>query len=242
VARAVLVHAFDNALRLLQPIIPFIAETLWAKLPAIAGGVARGGDFLCTSAWPVVRVTPLAGGDDFEIGRKYVLGGRQVRSDNKVKPSQRIVMEIRPTRADAAATKALASLIGDLVRANVTVVTEVNGVVTRDVTVQVDGVAAMGEIGVISSVVAGGGEIIVPVSSFGQEISAADTAKECARLKTELESTQKILAGVQSKLGNESFTSRAKPDVVEGARAQERDLLQKVESLTRKVEALCGTA
>jgi valyl-tRNA synthetase len=118
-------------------------------------------------------------------------------------------------------------VIGDLVRA--------------DVTVEMDGIGTPATADVISSVVAGGGEIIVPVSSFGQEISAADTAKECARLKTELEATQKILAGVQSKLGNESFTSRAKPDVVEGARAQERDLLQKVESLTRKVEALCGT-
>jgi valyl-tRNA synthetase len=90
-------------------------------------------------------------------------------------------------------------------------------------------------------VVAGGGEIIVPVSSFGQEMSTADTEKEIARLRTELESTQKILGGVQAKLGNESFTSRAKPEVVEGARAQERDLAQKVDALSRKIEALCGT-
>ncbi len=227
VARAVLVHAFDNALRLLQPIIPFIAETLWAKLPALSDGTARGGAFLCTSAWPDVRATPLAGGDDFEIGRKYVLAGRQLRSDNKVKPSQRIRMELVPTGADAQAVQSLSEVIGDLVRA--------------DVTMQLNGASATGSVGTVTVVVSGGGEIIAPVSSFGQEISAADTAKECARLRTELDSTQKILAGVQSKLGNESFTSRAKPDVVEGARAQERDLSQKVDALTRKVEALCGT-
>ena len=62
-----------------------------------------------------------------------------------------------------------------------------------------------------------------------------------ARLTGEREQTQKILVGVTAKLGNESFTSRAKPEVVEGARAQERDLTQKVDALTRKIEALCGT-
>src|SRR5215831_5429175 len=34
VARAVLVHAFDCALRLLHPIVPFVTEALWQRLPA----------------------------------------------------------------------------------------------------------------------------------------------------------------------------------------------------------------
>jgi valyl-tRNA synthetase len=33
VARAVLTHAFDSALRLLHPIVPFITEALWQRLP-----------------------------------------------------------------------------------------------------------------------------------------------------------------------------------------------------------------
>ena len=33
VARAVLVHAFDSALRLLHPIVPFVTESLWQRLP-----------------------------------------------------------------------------------------------------------------------------------------------------------------------------------------------------------------
>jgi valyl-tRNA synthetase len=87
----------------------------------------------------------------------------------------------------------------------------------------------------------GGTEIVIAMSELVGEESAEDTAKECARLRTELESTLRILSAVQAKLGNEAFTSRAKTEVVEGARAQERDLTQKVDALTRKVEALCGT-
>ena len=37
-ARAVLVHAFDNALRLLHPIVPFVTETLWQRLPGHVDG------------------------------------------------------------------------------------------------------------------------------------------------------------------------------------------------------------
>src|SRR3954469_19112771 len=33
VARAVLVHCFDQALRLLHPVVPFVTEALWQKLP-----------------------------------------------------------------------------------------------------------------------------------------------------------------------------------------------------------------
>jgi valyl-tRNA synthetase len=90
-------------------------------------------------------------------------------------------------------------------------------------------------------VLSGGSEVIVALAELVEAESAEDTAKECARLTAEREQTQKILAGVTAKLSNESFTSRAKPEVVEGARAQERDLTQKVDALTRKIEALCGT-
>ncbi|OYV65428.1 MAG: hypothetical protein B7Z72_12285, partial [Gemmatimonadetes bacterium 21-71-4] len=47
VARAVLVHAFDMALRLLHPIVPFITEAIWQRLPSRAAGA-----LLMTAEWP----------------------------------------------------------------------------------------------------------------------------------------------------------------------------------------------
>ncbi len=38
VARAVLVHVFDQALRLLHPVVPFVTEALWQRLPARTSG------------------------------------------------------------------------------------------------------------------------------------------------------------------------------------------------------------
>jgi valyl-tRNA synthetase len=225
VARAVLVHAFDNALRLLQPVIPFITETLWAKLPALSDGSARGGEFLCTSDWPTIAAPRAKSGDTFELVRNAAIAIRQLRNEYKTKPVTQIDVTLVPSAADANDAPALAATIGALTRATVTVAASATGATTA----------------LAQAILPGGSEISIPLSQLQVAESAEDIAKECARLKTELESTQKILAGVTAKLSNESFTSRAKPEVVDGARAQERDLTQKTDALTRKIEALCGT-
>ena len=73
VARAVLVHAFDGALRLLHPIVPFVTEALWQKLtkgvipsPSTSLGVNSARDLLlATSKWPVAE------------GQGHLLGARE---------------------------------------------------------------------------------------------------------------------------------------------------------------------
>jgi valyl-tRNA synthetase len=223
VARAVLVHAFDNALRLLQPILPFISETLWARLPAHADGSARGAEFLATSSWPVPRATTHGTGEAFELVRNAVIGIRQIRNEYKVKPGATLDVSLTPAAADTAAAT-LIDTIGALTRTTVRLTA--------------DGAPASGT---AHQVLPGGSEISIPLAQLMGTESAEDVAKECARLQAERTQTQQILAGVTAKLANESFVSRAKPEVVEGARAQERDLTQKVTALSRKIEALCGT-
>jgi len=225
VARAVLVHAFDNALRLLQPVIPFITETLWAKLPAFTDGSARGTEFLCTSAWPNGRdVAP--GGAAFELVLNGVVAIRQIRSEYKVKMAKPIEVTLVPAGGDRSSAAMLAETIGALTRSTVSL---------ASVAPSTDGGASAHQ------VLTGGTEIVIALAQLREAESAGDTLKEIARLRGEIEQTQKLLDGVNAKLGNESFTTRAKPEVVDGARGQARDLSQKVDALTRKVEALCDT-
>ena len=225
VARAVLVHAFDNALRLLQPVIPFITETLWAKLPAFTDGASRGMDFLCTSSWPRARGTA-PGGAAFDLVLSSVVAIRQVRNEYKVKMGKPIEVTLVPAGADVPSAPLLAETIGSLTRSTVTVT-------SRAPTTE-GGASA-------HQLLTGGTEIVIALAQLRETESAEDTQKEIARLQGEIAQTQKLLDGVTAKLGNESFTSRAKPEVVEGARGQARDLSQRVDALTRKVEALCGT-
>ena len=66
VARAVLLHVFDQALRLLHPIVPFVTEALWQRLPGHVDGT-----FLATASWPAARAGADADASD----------GRRVRAD-----------------------------------------------------------------------------------------------------------------------------------------------------------------
>ena len=48
------------------------------------------------------------------------------------------------------------------------------------------------------------------------------------------------LASLTARLGNESFTSRAKPEIVAAERQKERDWTEKLAQLRDKVATLCG--
>ena len=56
-----------------------------------------------------------------------------------------------------------------------------------------------------------------------------------SRLKKELENLEKIVNGIRSKLANEAFTTKAPPEIIEGARHQ---LLENEAKLNETREAL----
>ncbi|MCH7232530.1 valine--tRNA ligase [Glycomyces sp. L485] len=88
--RRVLGHVFDQLLRLLHPVIPFVTEELWLEL---TGGEERG-DSLTVAAWPE------AAGSDDETERlvaalqHLVVEVRRFRDGQGVKPSQRVAARL----------------------------------------------------------------------------------------------------------------------------------------------------
>src|SRR6478609_3450529 len=67
-----------------------------------------------------------------------------------------------------------------------------------------------------------------------------DLEKECARVRTELAQLEKQLASLQQRLANDSFVSRAKPEVVEGERTKLVEWTARREQLASKTRTLCG--
>jgi len=65
-----------------------------------------------------------------------------------------------------------------------------------------------------------------------------DPAAERARLTKELDTVTKHIAGTEARLGNEAFTSKAPPAVLEGARKQLADQRAKAAELQRLLAAL----
>ncbi|WP_194838854.1 valine--tRNA ligase [Nocardia sp. XZ_19_369] len=90
--RAVLGHVLDVLLRLLQPIMPFITETLWTTL--------TGGESLVIATWPTVSgQTP---DEDAALRiksvQKLITEIRRFRSDQGLAPRKRVPTELSGTR------------------------------------------------------------------------------------------------------------------------------------------------
>ncbi|MEX2182790.1 MAG: valine--tRNA ligase [Gemmatimonadaceae bacterium] len=113
VARAVLVHVFDHGLRLLHPIMPFVTETLWQRLPGRAVGA-----FLAVAPWP--RAGGTTGGEAFDVVRETIDAIRGLRAEYAVTPGQPIRAYVADARRGAALADS-AALIQRLARCALTI-------------------------------------------------------------------------------------------------------------------------
>ncbi|HJP59025.1 MAG TPA: valine--tRNA ligase [Gemmatimonadaceae bacterium] len=216
VARTVLTHTFDYALRLLHPIMPFITETLWQRLPVPV--VTERCEFLAIAPWPIP--TPLSREDKeavagFDLVREAVGAVRQIRSDYSIPPGTSIDVHIR-SRGNSKLFSEHSSVIGRLSRASV----------------HVDGESISA--GAAHAVLADGTELIVPLGGI------VDLKKECGKLRTELDQLDKQLESLSKRLENEGFTSRAPAQVVDSERKKKDEWLKRREQLAEKVKAVCG--
>ena len=210
VARAVAVHAFDMSLRLLHPVMPFITEALWQRLPG-----HEEGTFIAVAEWPRAARWRDAASDEFEVVREAVAALRQIRSDYNVAPAKQVDAVLTAHSGAARVLGEERGLIGRLARAAVTV-------------------GAAPDAPAAQKVLAGGSEAHVLLAGI------VDLEKECKRAKDELANLEKQLGGLRGRLSNESFLARAKPEVVEAERQKEREWGARREQLARKVESLCG--
>jgi valyl-tRNA synthetase len=216
VARSVLTHVFDYALRLLHPIMPFITETLWQRLPFPVA--ADRCEFLAIAPWPLPHPVSKSETDSiarFDLVREAVSAVRQIRSDYAIAPGKSIDALVR-SPANSGIFTEHARLIGQLARATLKV-----GASSTD--------AAAGH-----SVLTDGSEVIVPLGGL------VDLAKECGKLRGELEQLETQLQSLSARIRNEGFTSRAPAAVVESERKKEDEWIKRREQLAAKVKALCG--
>jgi valyl-tRNA synthetase len=214
VARAVLAHAFDQALRLLHPIVPFISEALWQKLPGRADR-----EFLACSSWPT-ETAPDERAAEFELAREAVRAIRQLRGDYNIPVGKQVAATIVPSTADGQRARRVLDeergLIGKLAMSTVTIADA-----------SPEGAAA-------HHILSDGSHVVLPLAG------TVDVDKECARLRTELAALDKQLTALRGRLANESFVTRAKPEIVEAERVKEREWTTRRDQMEQKVRSLCG--
>ena len=114
VARAVLVHSFDQVLRLLQPIVPFVTDALWQRLPRTDESA------LAIAAWPTVR-TITGDAREFDLVIEAVNAIRRLRADYSVPPGKSVTCTIVPSAASRTLFADESLLAGRLARAEISV-------------------------------------------------------------------------------------------------------------------------
>ncbi len=194
IAQGVLVTVLETALRMLHPVIPFVTEEIWEKLPK----PNAFGDSLMTAVYPSVNEDMIDEDAERDMGLVHgVIGAaRTLRSTYHVPPAQKIAVEIRTqgknSRAVLTEWKSIVETVGRL---------EVS------ITDATDAVPQSAK-----AIVGGDIEVIVPLAGL------VDIDAERARIKKEIAKTEKEITGTEKKLSNEKFLARAPEEVVEEQR------------------------
>jgi valyl-tRNA synthetase len=229
IARAVLTEVFGASLRLLHPVVPFITEALWNRMP-LSNGDAR--ESIVTAKWPTVNAA-YAAETEFELVREAIMELRQLRAEYSIPPGQTITAELLPPARGASATPAdalrilleEAALIQQLARC------EVVEYVPGDISVTAAHATGKGAMIILAS----GPRLFVPLGGV------IDIDRECAKARAELDKLATQLDSLSARLQNAAFTDRAPAEIVRSERQKQHDWTRRREQLTEKVRSLCGS-
>ncbi len=205
--------AFDAALRLLHPFMPFLTEELWHQLPQKAGAKS-----IALDRFPEARVDwkNTKALSDVALIQEVVTAMRTIRAELKLDPKKKV-------QADFSAGDAIAR---DLIVAN---------------RAAIERFAALSGLRVTSERLQGDG-MTRSTSAFDLRIPFTEIVNpqvEIARLKKEIEGLQKAIASKERQLGDETFRSRAPEKIIKGLEAtlaEQRIELQKLQERLRQLE------
>ena len=190
--RRVLGFVLDQMLRLLHPVMPFVTDELWCAL--------TGEDSVMMASWPSYSLSDPAAEDEIGSLMRLVTEIRRFRSDQGLRPGQRVParlagIEETPLAAHDAAIRTLLRLTEPEAGFSVSAALAAEGV-----TVELD--------------LAG----------------TVDLDAERKRLEKDLAAARKEAQQMSAKLGNAAFTGKAPADVVDKSRkrlaAAEADIVR----------------
>ena len=210
--RATAAWVLDQILVIGHPLIPFVTETLWAKL-AEAADIKRP-SVLMRTQWPAYEGLAAPGAaDEMDWVVYMVTSIRSVRAEMSVP----VAAQLPATVKDAgAATKERLAAHGALICAN----------------------ARLSSIVASEEPVPGAAQVIVGESTVSLPLEGVvDLSKERERLTKEITKLDGEIAGIVKKLSNESFVAKAPTEVVEENRerqsAKESERTKLSEALSR---------
>ncbi|MDF1565830.1 MAG: valine--tRNA ligase [Deltaproteobacteria bacterium] len=199
-SQRVLVHVLDEALRLLHPMMPFVTEEIWQKLPL---GDERPASIMIAS-YPEPNPSRQDDAGEATMARliEAISGVRTIRGESRISPKAKLEVEVHAPDAEARASFEenegyFLGLCG-----------------ASRLTVKEPGTPpAKAAVHVATDL-----DVYVPLEGI------VDLDEEANRLEKELGKVAKDLNGLEKRLGNEGFLARAPEEVVVESKARLAEL------------------
>jgi valyl-tRNA synthetase len=209
-AAAVLLEILAESLRLLHPLLPFVTEEIYQKLPNTEG-------LLITAPYPRYREGRDAPETEllFDCLRDLVRAVRTLRSECTIPPDKRLRLLVRPGEK-----------YGPFLRENGGLLKLLAGIGELDLTAPPAAGRPAGSIGLVGT----GFEAFVFIAD------AVDTVFLKRKFTKEIEKDRAFIASLHKKLSTDSFIKNAPPELVEGEKARleiSRQRTEKLESYIR---------
>ncbi len=211
-----LVEVLDTYLRLLHPIMPFVTETIWERLPH----GAQDPSLLIVADWPTIDADAADAAAEMEVAAliDLVRAVRNARSEARIEPAAWLPLDVYVPESLGPTFEVLRPAIERLARAKP---------LGRELSPESVRRGVAGGLSVIA------GEIEAVVRPAARD--EAQDERDRARLERELAEAQGLLAAARARLANEAFISKAPPAVVDGAKARAAELEELVARLAERV-------
>jgi len=186
--------AFDVALRLLHPFMPFLTEELWHQLPQKPGTKSIA---LAEYPEPSKGETGVEHLEQFELIQEVITALRNIRSEMRLDPKKKVAAEVSVW--DGLAHETIQRNQGGIVR-----------------------LAALSQLTISEEPQQQTGGAVRSTARFDVRIAyteAVDAAAEEARLRKEIERVKKDIESKERQLADETFRSRAPEKIIRGMEA-----------------------
>lgn len=215
-ALSAIVYALEAIMRLAAPVIPFVTEEIWSHLPHHPDWKRE--ESLAVSAYPK--------GDELE--------GLNPKVAHVWRKAQDMVSAVRSVRSQATIPPK------DLIEVHLKIDQKFQPVLEQ-CEEWMKSLAKIGSLNYGESIekpsksliaVGAGFEVYVPAEKY------LDFDKELARLESEKARVQKIVKGLEGKLGNKNFVDRAPAEVVDETKAKLSNMVGQLDGLKKNIASL----
>jgi valyl-tRNA synthetase len=184
----------EAALRLLHPVMPFLTEELWHRLPQPGGGGS-----IALDRFPERREEWIDSGADGEMAliQEIVVAARNIRAEMKVDPKKKVSADF--SSGDKAVRRLVEQNLDPLLR-----------------------LANLASLAISSERLDSGNAAVRSTANYDLRIAygdAVDKEAEVARLRKEIERLAKDIDSKRARLADETFLSKAPAKIVEDLKA-----------------------